>query len=155
VEYFEEAQTGRLRDVQVNGTRHLGFSDIALWINLLVQHAILDQTWIGPSDGVRVMHLVNSVLRVLWVGEREGVGKGERVDRTGFRVLCVDGKRSISDNCWHIRLAKQLSTPILTPSKKPLHPPQSPSSLPTPLLSLQAPLNQRPPEQSSHHPQSS
>jgi hypothetical protein len=63
---FEKAQTGWLRDVQINGTRHLDFSDVALWIDLLDQRAVLSRTWIGTANGVRVTHLANAMLRELF-----------------------------------------------------------------------------------------
>jgi hypothetical protein len=62
-EYFNDAQSGWLRDVQVLGSRHLDFSDIPLWIDLLDQRAVLNQTWVGPVDAARVTHLVNALLR--------------------------------------------------------------------------------------------
>ncbi|KAH7382430.1 hypothetical protein DE146DRAFT_740061 [Phaeosphaeria sp. MPI-PUGE-AT-0046c] len=61
--FFDDAQTGWLRDVQINGTRHLDFSDIPLWIDLLDQRAVLNRTWIGPANGVRVTHLANTMLK--------------------------------------------------------------------------------------------
>ncbi|KAF4308455.1 hypothetical protein GTA08_BOTSDO03980 [Botryosphaeria dothidea] len=61
--YFNDAQSGWLRDVQVNGTRHLDFSDIPLWIDLLDQRKVLNKTWVGPADGVRVTNLVNALLK--------------------------------------------------------------------------------------------
>lgn len=71
---FEKAQTGWLRDVQVNGTRHLDFSDIALWIDLLDQRAVLNRTWIGTADGVRVTNLANTMLRQLFGSIHDGGG---------------------------------------------------------------------------------
>ncbi|KAH7063553.1 hypothetical protein B0J12DRAFT_643166 [Macrophomina phaseolina] len=65
-EYFSEAQSGWLRVVQVNGTRHLDYSDIPLWIDLLEQRAVLNRTWVGPADGVRVTQLTNALLRELF-----------------------------------------------------------------------------------------
>lgn len=76
--FFDDAQTGWLRDVQINGTRHLDFSDIALWIDLLDQRTVLNQTWIGPTDGVRVTHLASAMLREFF-GSIAGGGR-ERVD---------------------------------------------------------------------------
>lgn len=60
--YFDDAQRGWLRDVQLNGTRHLDFSDIPLWIDLLNQRSVLNRTWVGPAEGSRVTHLVNALL---------------------------------------------------------------------------------------------
>jgi hypothetical protein len=70
-EYFNNAQSGWLRDVQVNGTRHLDFSDIPLWIDLLDQRKVLNRTWVGLANGVRVTGLVNALLRELF-GSIEG-----------------------------------------------------------------------------------
>jgi hypothetical protein len=72
-EYFNNVQSGWLRDVQVNGTRHLDFSDIPLWIDLLDQRRVLNRTWVGPADGVRVTSLVNALLREFF---RSVEGKG-------------------------------------------------------------------------------
>jgi hypothetical protein len=70
---FNDAQSGWLRDVQVNGTRHLDFTDIPLWIDLLGQRAVLNRTWVGPADGVRTTGLVNALLKELF-GSMEGEG---------------------------------------------------------------------------------
>lgn len=73
--FFDDAQTGWLRDVQISATRHLDFSDIALWIDLLDQRAVLNRTWIGAADGVRVTHLANAMLREFF-GSISGKGLG-------------------------------------------------------------------------------
>lgn len=72
-EYFNDAQSGWLRNVQVNGTRHLDFSDIPLWIDLLDQRKVVNGTWVGLADGVRVTNLVNALLREFF-GSMEGKG---------------------------------------------------------------------------------
>lgn len=75
--HFDDAQTGWLRDVQVNGTRHLDFSDIPLWIDLLDQRgtANKNRTWIGPANGVRTTRLANALLREFF-GFIHGQGLG-------------------------------------------------------------------------------
>lgn len=73
--HFNGAQTGWLRDVQVDGTRHLDFSDIPLWIDLLDQRGVLNRTWVGPIDGTRVMTLTTALLRELFANA-EGKGLG-------------------------------------------------------------------------------
>ncbi|KAL1616189.1 hypothetical protein SLS56_011513 [Neofusicoccum ribis] len=65
-EAFDRAQSGWLRDVAINGTRHLDYSDIPLWIDLLEQRNVTNGTWVGPADGVRVTQLVNAVLKGLF-----------------------------------------------------------------------------------------
>ncbi|KAK0664266.1 hypothetical protein DIS24_g773 [Lasiodiplodia hormozganensis] len=73
--HFNGAQTGWVRDVQVDGTRHLDFSDIPLWIDLLDQRGVLNRTWVGPIDGVRVTTLTTALLRELFANaEGNGVG---------------------------------------------------------------------------------
>lgn len=75
--HFNDAQTGWLRDVQVDGgTRHLDFSDIPLWIDLLDQRGVLNRTWVGPIDGVRVTTLTTALLREFFANA-EGKGLGE------------------------------------------------------------------------------
>jgi pimeloyl-ACP methyl ester carboxylesterase len=71
--YFNDAQSGWLRDVQVMGSRHLDFSDIPLWIDLLDQRAVLNQTWVGPVDAARMTHLVNALLKEFF-GSIQGEG---------------------------------------------------------------------------------
>ena len=61
--------------MQVDGTRHLDFSDIPLWIDLLDQRGVLNRTWVGPSDGVRVTTLTTALLRELFASA-EGKGLG-------------------------------------------------------------------------------
>ncbi|KAF1957788.1 hypothetical protein CC80DRAFT_559809 [Byssothecium circinans] len=73
--YFNDAQSGLLRMVQVNGTRHLDFSDIPLWIDLLDQRAVLNRTWVGSADGVRVNQLCNALPKEFF-GSVEGYGLG-------------------------------------------------------------------------------
>jgi dienelactone hydrolase len=63
---FHGVQSAWLRDVQVNNTTHLDFSDIPLWIDLLDQRAVVNDTWVGPLDGVRVTGLVNALLKQLF-----------------------------------------------------------------------------------------
>lgn len=60
---FDRAQSGWFRGVQVNGMTHLDLSDITLWIDLLGQMEVINRTWTGVADGVRVTGLVNTVLR--------------------------------------------------------------------------------------------
>ncbi|KAF2832176.1 hypothetical protein CC86DRAFT_366056 [Ophiobolus disseminans] len=87
--YFNKAQSGWLRDVQMNGTTHLHFSDIPLWIDLLDQRKVLNRTWVGPADGVRVTHMVSALLRE-FLGSVEGKGLegvDEWVDKTPEFVL--------------------------------------------------------------------
>ncbi|KAL1615914.1 hypothetical protein SLS54_008748 [Diplodia seriata] len=71
--HFNAAQTGWLRDVQVDGTRHLDFSDIPLWIDLLGQRDKLNRTWVGPIGGERVTTVTTALLRELF-GSVEGEG---------------------------------------------------------------------------------
>lgn len=76
---FNDAQTGWLREVQMNGTRHLDYSDIPLWLELLdLPNVINNRTWAGPLDGVRAVSLTNSLLREFF-GNAFGSGL-ERVD---------------------------------------------------------------------------
>ncbi|GME45053.1 hypothetical protein GTA08_BOTSDO03980 [Neofusicoccum parvum] len=75
-EAFDRAQSGWLRDVAINGTRHLDYSDIPLWIDLLEQRNVTNGTWVGPADGVRVTQLVNAVLKGLF-GSVGGESLGE------------------------------------------------------------------------------
>jgi predicted dienelactone hydrolase len=71
--YFNDAQSGWLRDVQLNGSTHLDFSDIPLWIDLLDQRAVLNKTWVGSVDAARVTHLVNALLKEFF-GSMQGKG---------------------------------------------------------------------------------
>lgn len=71
---FNHAQTGWLRQVQLNGTRHLDFSDIALWIARLGLPAQSNGgTWVGPLDGVRAVNLTASLLREFF---QSAIGSG-------------------------------------------------------------------------------
>lgn len=70
---FNDVQTGWLRDVQVNRTRHLSLSDIALWIDILGQRGNTNGTWDGMTDGRRVTELVGTILRKFFGGRLSGV----------------------------------------------------------------------------------
>lgn len=60
---FNAAQTGWVREVQVAGTRHLDFSDIPLWIELLGQGGVMKGGWVGSGGGKEGTRLTSSTLR--------------------------------------------------------------------------------------------
>ncbi|OAL44097.1 hypothetical protein IQ07DRAFT_253020 [Pyrenochaeta sp. DS3sAY3a] len=74
---FDDAQSGWLRDVQVNGTIHLDFSDFPLWIDLLNQRGTVNdkRTWIGPANGIRTTQVTNALLREVFASI-QGTGLG-------------------------------------------------------------------------------
>ncbi|KAG7091248.1 hypothetical protein E1B28_010298 [Marasmius oreades] len=73
--YFNNGQSGWRRSFQVNGTMHLDFSDIPLWVERLGQEGTLGAQ-LGKADGVRTTYIVASILRKLF-----GFVEGRRLDR--------------------------------------------------------------------------
>ncbi|KAL0571950.1 hypothetical protein V5O48_010022 [Marasmius crinis-equi] len=69
--YFNQAQSGWLRDLQLNGTQHLDFSDIPLWVDLLGGRDGNPGTFVGTIAGARTTQVVTSIMRKL-IGYMEG-----------------------------------------------------------------------------------
>ncbi|KAK1234241.1 hypothetical protein PQX77_002548 [Marasmius sp. AFHP31] len=69
--HFNNAQSAWLRDLQLNGTRHLDYSDIPLWVDLLGGRNGTPGELVGTIDGARATHITTSFTRNL-MGYIEG-----------------------------------------------------------------------------------
>ncbi|KAF9256751.1 hypothetical protein L218DRAFT_966023 [Marasmius fiardii PR-910] len=63
--YFNAVQSGWVRALQVNGTEHLDFSDIPLWVERLGGRNGSLGMLLGKADGVRTTHIVTFITRKL------------------------------------------------------------------------------------------
>ncbi|KAF9268457.1 hypothetical protein L218DRAFT_510864 [Marasmius fiardii PR-910] len=69
-EYFNAGQSGWRRNFQVDGTKHLDFSDIPLWVERLGGR---DGLLVGDANGDWTTHTVATILRK-FIGYMEGKG---------------------------------------------------------------------------------
>ncbi|KAF4537797.1 PAF acetylhydrolase family protein [Lasiodiplodia theobromae] len=87
---FNSNQTGWLRDVQVNGTAHLDYTDFPLWFDLLGERetagGLAALGGLGGIAGARVTEVVMGLVRGFlgeWVGGGDGVeGVDGFIERT-------------------------------------------------------------------------
>lgn len=73
--WFNANQSGWLRDVQVNGTTHLDYSDLPLCVDLLGERGGAAGTQVGSIAGRRLTEVVTGLL-VRFFGEMVGGGRG-------------------------------------------------------------------------------
>ncbi|KAF9256730.1 hypothetical protein L218DRAFT_174846 [Marasmius fiardii PR-910] len=76
--YFNAGQSGWRRSFQLNGTIHLDYSDIPLWVDRLGGRDGNPGTFVGKADGARTTYIVGSILRK-FMGYMEGKSL-EKVD---------------------------------------------------------------------------
>lgn len=72
---FNANQSGWLRDVQVNGTTHLDYTDLPLCVDLLGERGGAAATQLGSIEGRRLTDVVTGLL-LRFFGEMVGGGKG-------------------------------------------------------------------------------
>ncbi|KAH7043279.1 hypothetical protein B0J12DRAFT_742903 [Macrophomina phaseolina] len=88
---FSAAQTGWLRDVALNGTEHMDFSDVPLWVDVLGLRGSVrspDGPFLGSIAGRRVTEVVVRFLRgFLGFGGSGGGGRGGNRGEGGLSAV--------------------------------------------------------------------
>ncbi|KAJ8076793.1 hypothetical protein PM082_001216 [Marasmius tenuissimus] len=91
---FNRAQSGWWRNLQVNRTQHLDFSDFPLWVDRLGQRNETPGQFVGAGDGTRTTQIVTSVVRkfVRYIeGREEALEEADDFFKKIPEIVILDG----------------------------------------------------------------